>query len=178
MTMERKKKSIWQILLDVIELYIPALMFLTLFSSFIIGIFFRYIMKDPQSWTYELGSITFLSTVLLAGCIADRNGEHVVFDMIYNAKSLKIQCVMRIISNLMIVVFLSIIFPASIRYLVSFKKVVTPIMKIPQYLVFISFPILFIDLIIRAACRLYADIRAFINKSYIQYNKEKEDVVE
>ena len=176
--MERKKRSIWQILLDVIELYIPAVTFLTLFVSFIIGIFFRYVVKDPQSWTYELGSIMFLTTVLLAGCIADRNGEHVVFDMIYNAKSPKTQCVMRILTNLMIVVFLVIVFPASIRYLISFKKVVTPIMKIPQYLVFVSFPILFLDLIIRATCRLAADVRAFINKTYIEAVQEKEDVAE
>lgn len=176
--MENKKKSIWQILLDVIELYIPSLTFLTLFVSFIIGIVARYIIRDPQSWTYELGSIMFLNTVLLAACIADRKKEHVVFDMIYNAKSVKTQCIMRIMTNLMTVVFLIIIFPASIRYLIGFKKVLTPIMKIPQYLVFVSFPVLFLDLIARAAYRLVGDVKAFINKSYVETESGKEEAAE
>lgn len=178
MTMETKKRSIWQILLDVIEIYIPSLTFVTLFFSFIIGIFFRYIVKDPQSWTYELGSIMFLNTVMLAGCIADRQNEHVVFDMVYNTRSPKAQCLMRILSNLLIVVFLIVILPSSVKYLINFKKVLTPIMKIPQYLVFVSFPILFLDLTVRALYRLICDIRSLIHKTYLQIAEEKEEMAE
>lgn len=165
--MIKKKRTVWQLLLDIIEFYIPAIMFLILFITFILGVFFRYIVKSPQSWTFELSSITFLFTVILAGCIADRYEEHIAFDMFYNKMSEKTKCIMRIISNLLIILFLVIILPSSVKYLISFKKLATPILKIPQYMVFISFPILLIDLIIRRCWHLILDIKSLINKVYI-----------
>jgi TRAP-type C4-dicarboxylate transport system permease small subunit len=50
---------------------------------------------------------------------------------------------------------------------------VTSIMGIPLRFVFLPFPILLISMILRSAYRLFWDIKAFRNKSYLQsYNTE------
>lgn len=149
-------------MLDIIEIYIPAVLFMILFICFLIGIFFRYVVKNPQSWTFELSTVAFLGSVILAGCLSDRHAEHISFDMIYDKRSEKTKTIMRIISNSLVVVFLAVAFPASIRFILSFNHLATPIMKIPQTLVFCCFPVLLADLIIRGVVRLVMDIRIII----------------
>ena len=149
-------------MLDTIEIYIPAALFMILFICFLIGVFFRYVVKNPQSWTFELSTVAFLGSVILAGCLSDRHAEHISFDMIYDRRSEKTKTIMRILSNSLVIVFLGVAFPASIRFILSFNNLTTPIMKIPQTLVFCCFPVLLADLIIRGAVRLVKDIRIII----------------
>ena len=154
-----KKKSLWSWLLDILEIYIPAALFMILFICFLVGIFFRYVIKNPQSWSFELSTVAFLGSVILAGCLADRFGEHISFDMIYDRRTEKTKTIMRIISNALVFVFLGIAFPTSVRFILSFNNLATPIMKIPQAFVFCCFPVLLADLIIRSAIRLVVDIK-------------------
>ena len=161
----KKKKSVWSWLLDILEIYIPAVLFMILFICFLVGIFFRYVIKNPQSWSFELSTVAFLSSVILAGCLADRYGEHISFDMIYDRRSEKTKTIMRIISNSLVFVFLGIAFPASVRFILSFNNLATPIMKIPQTLVFCCFPVLLIDLIIRSGVHLVIDVKKMVHSS-------------
>ena len=158
-----KKKSLWSWLLDILEIYSPAVLFMILFICFLVGIFFRYVVKNPQSWSFELSTVAFLGSVILAGCLADRHGEHISFDMIYDRRSEKTKTIMRIISNALVFVFLGVAFPASVRFILSFNNLTTPIMKIPQTLVFCCFPVLLVDLIIRSGVRLVMDIRKLVH---------------
>lgn len=158
-----RKRTIGAVMLDMLEVYIPAVLFIVLFVCFLLGIFFRYVIKNPQSWTFELSTVAFLSSVILAGCLSDRFGEHISFDMIYDRRSDKTKTIMRVVSNSLILLFLGITFPASIKFILSFKNLSTPIMKIPQALVFCCFPVLLADLIIRSIVRLVVDIRKMIN---------------
>ena len=91
--------SLGKLLKNIVEIYIPAIFFLTLFVSFLIGIIFRYVFDNPQSWTFELSSICYLAVAVLAWGIAHRTDGNVVFDMLYNRLSAKTQCILRIITN-------------------------------------------------------------------------------
>ncbi len=169
-----KKRNVWNVLLDVIEVYIPSVAFIVLFIAFLFGIIFRYVLKDPQTWTFEVSRISFLWAAILAACIADRDENHVIFDMIYVKTSLKVQCLMRIISNLLIIVFISWLTPFTVQYLMKMNTQPTSILKIPMSLVFIPFLVLFICTIVRALHRLILDIQAFRKKTYVQTYNRKE----
>jgi len=163
-----KKVARW--LADFIEVYLPIAVFVMLFLAFLINVFFRYVVRNPQNWTFELSINAFMVVGLLGACAAYRKEDHVVFDLLYTRLNPKGQNILRIVSYIIVIIFFSIAIPGSIRYLVKLPAV-TSIMRIPLRFVFVTFPILMISTVLRSAYRLVLDIRAFRNKSYVQsYN--------
>jgi TRAP-type C4-dicarboxylate transport system permease small subunit len=155
---------------DFIEVHLPIAVFVTLFLAFLTNVFFRYILKNPQNWTFELSVNAFVVVGLLGACAAHRSEDHVVFDLLYTRLDAKGQNILRIISSVVVIVFFTIALPGSIRYLVRLPAV-TSIMRIPLRFVFLPYPILLISMVLRSAYRLVLDIRALRNKSYVQsYN--------
>jgi TRAP-type C4-dicarboxylate transport system permease small subunit len=172
---QTRKVARW--LADFIEVHLPIAVFVMLFLAFLMNVFFRYVLRNPQNWTFELSINAFVVVGLLGACAAYRTEDHVVFDLLYTRLNSKGQNILRIISSVIVIVFFSIALPGSIRYLVKLPAV-TSIMRIPLCFVFLSFPILMISTVIRSAYRLVLDIKAFRNKSYIQsYNTEEGDAL-
>ncbi len=168
-----KKAARW--FADIIEVHLPIAVFVMLFLAFLINVFFRYVVKNPQNWTFELSINAFLVVGLLGACAAYRTEDHVVFDLLYTRLDSKGQNILRMISYVIVIVVFSIAIPASIRYLLKLRAV-TSIMRIPLRFVFSSFPILMISTVLRSAYRLALDIKAFRNKTYVQrYNTEQRD---
>jgi TRAP-type C4-dicarboxylate transport system permease small subunit len=140
-------------------------------------VFFRYILKNPQNWTFELSVNAFVIVGLLGACAAYRKEDHVVFDLLYTRQDPKGKNILRIISYVTVIVFFSIALPGSIRYLVRLPAV-TSIMRLPLRYIFLPYPILLFSMILRSAYRLVMDIRAYKNKTYVQsYNTEEKDAL-
>jgi TRAP-type C4-dicarboxylate transport system permease small subunit len=160
---------------DFIEVQLPIAVFVMLFLAFLINVFFRYVVRNPQNWTFELSINSFVVVGLLGACAAYRTEDHVVFDLLYTRLNSKGQNILRMISSVIVIVFFSIALPGSIRYLVKLPAM-TSIMRIPLRFVFLAFPILMISTVLRSAYRLVLDIKAFRNKTYVQsYNTEEGD---
>ena len=85
---EHKNRStllkIGQFILDLFEIYIPAVAFSVMFIVFILQIFFRYFLNNPLTWPYEITIFGFIWTAILGACYARRLGIHVVFGIIYD----------------------------------------------------------------------------------------------
>lgn len=174
----KRAKNICKVLLDIVEIWVPAILLLTLFIAFVLGVFFRYVMKNPQSWTYELSSIAFLSFAIVSACYVQRVEKHIVFDMLFNKMSVKTQCAMRIFSNVVITVTCVLLTPATIKFIGSMKNLTSQILKIPRGLIFACFLLLFFSTAIRAGVRVFLDSVAFKNKSYTQKYAIEEEVDE
>lgn len=171
----KKATKIGKILLDIIEVYLPIVFLLTLFASFIIGIFFRYCLQNPQSWSYELSSICFVSFIILSACFVQRTEQHIVFDMLFNKMTLKVQCFMRFVSNLIIAVICAILTPVSVKFVMSMKGLTSQVLKIPRGMIFVCFVILFLSTALRCAIRAFFDFRALKERSYqCRYGQVKE----
>lgn len=171
---KNKLKKAGRILLDVLEIYLPALMFLMLFACFIIGIVFRYVFKNPQSWSFELSSICYLAVGVLSWGIAHREDDNVVFDMFYIKLSPKAQCVLRIVTNVLISIVAAMMIMPSINYIQSMKGLTAQTMPIPRGLIFIPFTISFMTATVRSAYRSVLDIIALKNGDYTQKYGKKE----
>lgn len=155
---------------DFVEVYLPIAVFVVLFLAFLTNVIFRYIIKNPQNWTFELSVNAFVIVGLLGACAAYRKEDHVVFDLLYTRLDAKGQNILRIISSVVVIVFFAIALPGSIRYLVRLPAV-TSIMRIPLRFVFLPYPILLTSMVLRSAYRLVLDIKTFRNQSYLQsYN--------
>ena len=166
------KNRILKVLRKIIEMIIPSISIIVLLISFLVGIISRYIIKSPQSWTYEIDSIAFFIAVMTSICLVNNSGEHVVFDMFYDNFNNKIKCIFRIISNILIFIFSIVLIPYSIKFIISMFDLKTQILKMPRWIPFVTFPVFLLSTALYSLLRMINDIRLFINKIYIETNEE------
>ena len=73
--------------------------------------------------------------------------------------------------------YILIAIPESFVYLVRLPTM-TSVLRIPERLLFMVFPILLISTVLRSVYRLSLDVKAFRNKTYVQtYNTEAKDAL-
>ncbi|MDR1058903.1 MAG: TRAP transporter small permease, partial [Treponema sp.] len=53
---------------NVFELYLPVAAFIALFCSFILQVFFRYVVRHPLTWTQEVITLGFIWSVVFGAC--------------------------------------------------------------------------------------------------------------
>jgi TRAP-type C4-dicarboxylate transport system permease small subunit len=170
-------KRIGRVVVDFIEIYLPTAVFLVMFAAFMINIISRYVLKNPQNWTFELSVNAFVIVGLLGACAAYRLEDHVVFDLVYVKRSPRGQALMRMISHLIVIVFLAVAMPTTLGRLWN-NPAVTSILKIPDKYIFASLPVMMISMIARSTYRLVLDIIAFRNRTYVQtYNTAEKDAL-
>lgn len=168
-------KRIGRGIIDLIEVYLPIAVFVSMFIVFIINIVSRYVLRNPQNWTFEFSTNAFVIVGLLGACAAYRLEDHVVFDLVYAKRKPRGQALMRMASYLLVIVFLLVALPSTLRSVWT-NPAVTSIMKIPDRFIFTVLPLMMISMIARSVYRLVLDIRAFRNKTYVQtYNTEEKD---
>lgn len=156
--MTLRPKSILLFLLDIIELYVPMLAFITIFVCFSLQIVSRYFFT-PLMWPEELALIAFLWVALLGALYAKRSNSMVAFSMVYDIASPRVQRVLRIAGSLIIIVALSISFIPSLQYIMfmSYKK--SGVLLIPINLAYSCYLIFLVDIIIRYVIDLVHDLR-------------------
>lgn len=150
-----------------VEVQLPVAVFVMLFLVFLANVFFRYVLRNPQNWTFEFSVNAFAVVGLLGACAAHRTDDHVVFDLLYTRLTPRGQNIARMISSAIVIVVFSLALPGSVTYLVKLPAM-TSIMRIPFRYLFLPFPILLLSMVLRSAHRLLLDIRSFRNKSYLQ----------
>ena len=106
----------WSFLLDVVELYIPMLAFTAMFVLFLINVFFRYVLRNPLAWPFELVIVTFIWLAVPAATYVRRTGGHVSFTLIYDTLSADKQRSSRIVANAVVVVSFAAATPATISW--------------------------------------------------------------
>jgi TRAP-type C4-dicarboxylate transport system permease small subunit len=173
----RYVKQVFRWIADFVEVYLPVAVFVILLLAFLTNVLFRYVIKDPQNWTFELSVNAFVVVGLLGACAAYRREDHVVFDLLYTRMKPRGQSILRMLSYLIVIAVFLAALPATVRYLWKLPAV-TSILKIPDRIIFASFPILMVSTVIRSAYRLVQDIKAFRNRTYVQtYNTQKDALI-
>lgn len=151
-------KKVGKFIVDTVEIYIPFAAFVTLFSVFLIGIFFRYFLK-PLTWTLELSLICFIWTSLLGGLYAKREDSHVKFTLLYDSVSPLTQIWMRICGHTLLVTSFIIGLVPSWNYVLFMGYKKSNVLKIPMDLVFFPFVIFLAFMIGRYSLDIYRDVR-------------------
>ena len=172
---KKRLVKIGKVMLNILEIYLPAVLFIILFVCFLIGVFSRYVLRNPQAWTFELSTMCYLAVGVLSWGIAHRTDDNVVFDMLYNKLSKRVQCILRVITNLTIVVTAALLIHPSIVYIQSMAGMSAQTMPIPRGIIFVPFVISFVAAVLRSAYRLVLDLIAFKNGDCIQVYGKKEE---
>jgi C4-dicarboxylate transporter, DctQ subunit len=101
---------------------LTVLLLTVMFASFIIQIFWRYVLNNPVGWSEEVVITMWMWTVLWGAAFTLRENEEIRFDILYSAVTERTRHVFAIITGTILVLVYTISLPASYAY-VSFMKV-------------------------------------------------------
>lgn len=152
-------KDLIKFLIEVIEVYIPTVCFTILFGAFITQIFFRYVLNDPLTGTYEITVVAYTWVAMLTASYARKSDENVVFSVVYDKVSFKMQAVFRLVGNTFITVtYLVLFYPAyeQVQFL-AYKS--TSVFRVPLNIVFFPFVIFLVMIVIYSVIDIVKDIK-------------------
>jgi TRAP-type C4-dicarboxylate transport system permease small subunit len=129
-------RKLYAIVLDVVELYLPAVTFSIMFVVFILQIVYRYALNSPLKWTYEVTVFGFIWTTLLGACYMRRLHRHINFNMFYNARTPATQMAFRLIGNGIIFLSCALGFFPTLNYLSFLSMDKSAVLRIPLSLGF------------------------------------------
>jgi len=126
-----------------IALWVSGICLLALTILIVIGIIFRYILHHSLPWTTELSQFLLMWMVYFGTSAVSLNREHITADilgMALNEKGKRIRDLISEIFNVsMIVMVLWKLVPYTIQ--LSNKRNASTVMRMPQYIMFITFGI-------------------------------------
>ena len=137
--MKSTLKKIASCLLNILEIYVPVLTFVSLFLIFIFQVFARYVLKLSVPWTMEFCSSMYMVTTLMGACYASRTHSHVQFTLLYDMLPKRVGEFLVLLGNLMIAAALSISFLPAVRYVQFMKVAYTASLKIPLNIVYVPY---------------------------------------
>lgn len=94
----------------------------TMFTTFILQIFFRYVIDQPLGWSEEVIVTVWLWTVLWGAAFVIGESEEIRFDIVYSNISEGWRRIFTVITGLVLIIVYGISLPAAYSY-VSFMKV-------------------------------------------------------
>ena len=109
----------------------------------IVAVFFRYVLQNPIIWSEEAARYLMVWSTLLGISIATRQKAHLGIDILVSMAPKKAQRALEITSGaLMIVMFVFLTF-VSVLFIQNAMKTgnVSPMLRIPFYLIYLALPI-------------------------------------
>jgi TRAP-type C4-dicarboxylate transport system permease small subunit len=156
--MNQRMKKIFLFLLDVIEIYIPMIAFLTIFACFLIQIVCRYFFV-PLMWPEELALLAFLWAALLGALYAKRQESFVAFTLIYDLVSERGKTIMRIVGNILLIITFTISFKPSLDFVIFQSYKHSAVLFIPMNIVSSAYLVFLFDVTIRYIVDVVKDFK-------------------
>lgn len=150
--------------LRIFEIYIPTIAFMVMFSVFITQIFFRYVLRDPITWSYEVTVIGFIWAVWFGAIYSLHKKDHVTFSLLYDLASPKTQMVFRLIGNTVVIIALSIALYPIYDFIRFMGRSSSTVLEIPFNLIYMPMLLAFIAFILHMLYDLTCDIRKLLKK--------------
>lgn len=157
--MKRLKKIVLKTL-DIIELYIPMVLFSLVVIMYIMMIWKRYVNRSPISELYEGSQILYMVCAILAASYGGRTDRHAVFPLLYDRVSEKVQHIIRIVGNVIIIATMAVLISPSIESIQFVARKRTSILKVPFDLIYLPFMFLIVLTMLYYAVILIKDIRS------------------
>ena len=128
-------KKIGRKIMDILGVGFPCVIYLVLFFSFVATIFMRYLFQKSLAWGNEVAVLAYMWIMFWGVGKAIENDEHVVFSLVYDKCSPKVQMLMKVFYNLLLAVLVACAFPSCVKMLLK-STMITGILKIPYKVCF------------------------------------------
>ena len=157
-------KKILKFIYDLIEVYLPVCAFVLLFFTYVILIIQRYFLKTSVGWLNEFNVMMFLVCVMLNSSYGSRTDEHIVFSIIYDKLSDRVQLAMRMVVNITTCVVFAIILPQAYKAVMFMSVKRSSLLKVPYHILYFPFLIFLVLTILHHFTRLIQDVQGLIGK--------------
>jgi len=134
---------------NIIEIYTPILCFIVMYLTFLLAIFYRYILNNPIAWSLELVRISFLWTALLSISFTFKTDSHVKFDLIYNLLDERKKIYLRLVGNIIMLIAFILLIEPTISYFMFVKRTTTSIFRLRYDFVYFPFLVMIFMMIVR-----------------------------
>lgn len=106
-----------------ITIFVVIILAAVMVLTVLIGVFFRYVLRDSLGWTEELARYLMIWAALLSISIGIKDKEHVGIQLIIRNIPIKYARILNLLVNIIILIFLSVL---------SYKGMYIAIKAIPQ----------------------------------------------
>ena len=137
------------------------LIFACLFLTFVYQIFCRYVLRHPVSWSYEVGLLTFVWTTMFGALYAWRDNEHIVFSLVYDARSEKGKRIFDVVGALVVLILMGIIVVPTLQYVLKQRRM-SSVLKISYKVMYFPFFIMLLGTCVHQVRKLIAAIAALL----------------
>ena len=149
---------------DFIGVYVPTLSFAVLFLCFMATMIMRYCLKISLSWGSELAILCYMWIMFWGSGYGLSHNDHVVFSLIYDRCSPKIQMIMKVFYSILMAGLMLWALPACIAAM-GRSNMITGVLKIPYKVAFAPFLYMLVDNSVRALVYAW--------KAYKEYKEQK-----
>jgi len=126
-----------------------AAMLAVMFFTFLLQIFFRYVMSWPTGWTNELSAMLWIWIVLWGAAFVLTEQEEMRFDLLYASVGPKARGAMFLVCAASLIFLYGISFPAVVDYVTFMKVEKSAYMKIRFDWLFSIYIVFVIAVIVR-----------------------------
>lgn len=146
--------------MDIFGVYVPTFSFAVLFLCFMATMILRYCFKYSLNWGSELAVLCYIWIMCFGAGKGMSMGDHVVFSLIYDRCSPKIQMIMKVFYNIVLTILLLYVVQPCITAMLR-SKMITGVLKIPYKVAFAPFIFMLVDNAVRAAVEIWKAIKEY-----------------
>ncbi len=128
-------------ILNALETALGSAVFLLMFTSVLVQIFYRYVLGNPLTWPFELSVYCYIYLVYMGSVMATRNNTHVAFDMLYERFPLRVRHAISIMSEFFVAIVFIALIPPSLGYIDTFGSIKASSLPVTWAVLLAVFPI-------------------------------------
>jgi TRAP-type C4-dicarboxylate transport system permease small subunit len=151
-------KQVWEFVTKAAEIAC-VLGFAALFMTFVVQVFFRYVLNNPLSWTQEVSGILYVWIVCVGAATIVKEREHVAFNLIYESVRPQYRRILALTGTGLFFVVLLLSLYGNYDYIEFTARQKSPTLRLPMTVVFGAFGVFLVLLIINSAIRIYRLMR-------------------
>ncbi|WP_448523332.1 TRAP transporter small permease [Pseudothermotoga sp.] len=147
---------------DVVQIHVPAVCVLILFSSMFAQVLLRYVFRHPSPEAFEISSYSFVWSVLLGAALANRYKNHIKFDILYNKFPRKVQIVTDIVFDTFFTTLLIVSLKPIVSQALWYKIIRSEVLGIPWTYLTLCLPIAMVLMIIDNFRFIFLNLRELV----------------
>lgn len=128
----------------VIEKFLHAMVaasFITLIVACVLQVFTRFVLNNSLSWTEELARYAFIWSNLLGAALCTQKGSHATVTAITDILPEKMQTVLKIAVNIIIILVAYVLVRYGIKVVLSTRQQLSPALRISMSYVYAAAPV-------------------------------------
>jgi TRAP-type C4-dicarboxylate transport system permease small subunit len=131
----------WRWILGHLEEIITAILLAAMIGSIGVSVFWRFILRQPLSWTEEVVLICMVWTCFLGASVATKHNEHIFIDFVVTLVPRRLAQAMELISLAIITGVLVILLWQGILLVERTQEVTTIALGIPTMYMYAAIPV-------------------------------------